>query len=47
MNKTIYTAPDVEQIQVRLERNFLDSGNPRKVSGMSVNGVQFDEEADW
>lgn len=44
MNKTIYIAPEVEQISVRFEENIM-SGN---VKGVTVQDYEWDTtEKDW
>ena len=48
MKKTIYTAPDVEQISVRFEENIMSgeitSSTPQKVNGF---GTSFNDGEDW
>ena len=48
MKKTIYTAPEVEQISVRFEENFLQSTKQvgaSKLGASSVMGGEIGE--DW
>lgn len=42
MNKQVYTSPEVEKMDIRLEQNFLDS---TKSSTSVENATYFDNEA--
>ena len=47
MNKTIYIAPEVEQIKVRFEENFLNSlrsGTSATFNNANVYGNDDDQE---
>ena len=45
--KKYYMAPEVELVEVKAEGNILNTSDPAKVSGTTVQGVTFDTEADW